>query len=62
MLANEIAKCCMTTTDKPFGVNRTFIPSFKDPPHDEYIDAIIQGGIKIVETAGRNPEKHSCLN
>ena len=45
-------------TDKPFGVNLTFIPSFKDPPYDEYIDAIIQGGIKIVETAGRNPEKY----
>ena len=56
-LANEIAKC-HDMTDKPFGVNLTFIPSFKDPPYDEYIDAIIQGGIKIVETAGRNPEKY----
>ena len=43
-------------TDKPFGVNLTFIP-FKDPPYDEYIDAIVQGGIKIAENAGRNPEK-----
>ena len=56
-LANEIAKC-HDMTDKPFGVNLTFIPSFKDPPYDEYIDAIIQGDIKIVETAGRNPEKY----
>ena len=56
-LANEITKC-HDMTDKPFGVNLTFIPSFKDPPYDEYIDAIIQGGIKIVETAGRNPEKY----
>lgn len=56
-LAKEIAKC-HEMTDKPFGVNLTFIPSFKDPPYDEYIDAIIQGGIKIVETAGRNPEKY----
>ena len=45
-------------TDKPFGVNLTFIPSFKNPPYDEYIDAIIQGGIRIVETAGRNPEQY----
>jgi len=56
-LAKEIARC-HEMTDKPFGVNLTFIPSFKDPPYDEYIDAIIQGGIKIVETAGRNPEKY----
>ena len=56
-LAKEIARC-HEMTDKPFGVNLTFIPSFKDPPYDEYIDAIIQGRIKIVETAGRNPEKY----
>ena len=56
-LANEIEKC-HGMTDKPFGVNLTFIPSFKDPPYDEYIDAIVQGGIKIVETAGRSPEKY----
>ena len=56
-LAKEIERC-HEMTDKPFGVNLTFIPSFKDPPYDEYIDAIIQGGIKIVETAGRNPEKY----
>ncbi len=56
-LAKEIARC-HEMTDKPFGVNLTFIPSFKDPPYDEYIDAIIQGGINIVETAGRNPEKY----
>ena len=56
-LANEIARC-HEMTDKPFGVNLTFIPSFKNPPYDEYIDAIIQGGIRIVETAGRNPEQY----
>ena len=56
-LADEIQKC-HDMTDKPFGVNLTFIPSFKDPPYDEYIDAIVQGGIKIVETAGGNPEKY----
>jgi len=56
-LAKEIARC-HEMTDKPFGVNLTFIPSFKNPPYDEYIDAIIQGGIRIVETAGRNPEQY----
>jgi len=56
-LANEIEKC-HGMTNKPFGVNLTFIPSFKDPPYDEYIEAIVQGGIKIVETAGRSPEKY----
>ena len=42
-------------TDKPFGVNLTFLPAFAAPPYPEYIDAIIEGGVKIVETAGRNP-------
>ena len=56
-LANEIARC-HEMTDKPFGVNLTFLPSFISPPYPEYIDAIIDGGIKIVETAGRNPQEH----
>ncbi|MEH6527069.1 MAG: nitronate monooxygenase family protein [Sneathiella sp.] len=56
-LAKEIAKC-NDMTDKPFGVNLTFLPSFTSPPYPEYIDAIIQGGVKIVETAGRSPEKY----
>ncbi|TSH94234.1 nitronate monooxygenase [Verticiella sediminum] len=56
-LAKEIARC-REMTDKPFGVNLTFLPSFKMPPYPEYIDAIIQGGVRIVETAGRNPEAH----
>ncbi len=56
-LANEIAKC-HDLTDKPFGVNLTFLPAFTAPPYPEYIDAIIAGGIKVVETAGRNPQEH----
>lgn len=60
LLANEIAKC-HEMTDKPFGVNLTFLPAFTAPPYPEYIDAIIQGGIKIVETAGRNPQKYMPL-
>ena len=45
-------------TDQPFGVNLTIFPTLKPVPYDEYRDAIISGGIKIVETAGRNPEPH----
>jgi len=54
-LAKEIVRC-HEMTDKPFGVNLTFLPSFTAPPYPEYIKAIINGGIKIVETAGRSPE------
>ena len=56
-LASEIARC-HEMTDKPFGVNLTFLPAFAMPPYPEYIDAIIFGGVKIVETAGRNPQEH----
>ncbi|MFC4260801.1 NAD(P)H-dependent flavin oxidoreductase [Marinobacter lacisalsi] len=56
-LAKEIARC-KELTDKPFGVNLTFLPSFQEPPYPEYIQAIIDGGVKIVETAGRSPEKY----
>jgi len=56
-LANEIARC-REMTDKPFGVNLTFLPSFATPPYPEYIQAIIEGGVRAVETAGRNPEKY----
>src|SRR5258708_4518776 len=57
LLAKEIAKC-HELTDKPFGVNLTFLPSFSAPPYLEYIAAIKEGGIKIVETAGRSPEQY----
>src|SRR5213593_2520989 len=57
LLAKEIAKC-REMTDKPFGVNLTFLPTFAKPPYPEYIRAIIEGGVKVVETAGRNPEPH----
>lgn len=54
-LANEIAKC-RDMTDKPFGVNLTFLPSLSQPDYPGLVKAIIDGGVKIVETAGRNPE------
>ena len=45
-------------TDKPFGVNLTLLPSINPIPYDEYREAIIVSGIKIVETAGRAPTDH----
>ena len=56
-LAKEIARC-KEMTDKPFGVNLTFLPAFNAPDYPGYIKAIIQGGVKIVETAGRSPEAY----
>ena len=57
LLAKEIARC-REMTDQPFGVNLTFLPTFSAPPYPEYIDAIKQGGVRIVETAGRNPQPY----
>jgi nitronate monooxygenase len=55
-LAAEIARC-REMTDKPFGVNLTFLPSVTPPDYPGYVRAIIEGGVKIVETAGNNPAK-----
>jgi nitronate monooxygenase len=55
-LAAEIARC-RTMTDKPFGVNLTFLPSVTPPDYPGLIQAIIDGGVKVVETAGNNPAK-----
>jgi nitronate monooxygenase len=57
LLAKEIAKC-RDMTDKPIGVNLTFLPAFTTPPYPEYIAAIREGGVRIVETAGRSPEQY----
>ena len=56
-LANEIARC-KDMTDKPIGVNLTFLPGFADPDYPGYIEAIVAQGVKIVETAGRSPEQY----
>ena len=56
LLAQEIARC-RTMTDKPFGVNLTFLPMVNSPDYPGYIRAIIDGGVKAVETAGNNPQK-----
>ena len=56
-LAAEISRC-REMTDKPFGVNLTFLPALASPDYPGYIDAIIDGGVRIVETAGRNPQQY----
>ncbi len=55
-LAREIARC-RKMTDKPFGVNLTFLPIISQPDYPGYVKAIIDGGVKIVETAGNNPQR-----
>jgi nitronate monooxygenase len=55
-LASEIRRC-RDMTDKPFGVNLTFLPVIAQPDYPGYIRAIVEGGVKIVETAGNNPQK-----
>ncbi|WP_114520957.1 nitronate monooxygenase family protein [Altererythrobacter sp. ZODW24] len=53
-LANEIARC-KDMTDKPFGVNITILPTLTPPDYPGIVQAVIDGGVKVVETAGRNP-------
>ena len=54
-LAAEIEKC-KNMTDKPFGVNLTILPMVNTPDYPGYVKAIVEGGVKIVETAGRSPQ------
>ena len=56
-LVKEVNRC-REMTDKPFGVNLTILPTLKETPYDEYRQAIVESGVKIVETAGYNPEPH----
>ena len=56
-LAAEITRC-HNMTDRPFGVNLTFLPTLTAPNYSGYIDAIIDSDVRIVETAGRNPQKY----
>ena len=56
-LTKEIARC-RELTDQPFGVNMTILPAITPPPYAEYRQAIVESGVKIVETAGSNPKEH----
>src|SRR5690242_14162094 len=53
-LTKEIARC-REMTNKPFGVNLTFLPAVTPPDYPGFIRAIVESGVKIVETAGNNP-------
>jgi nitronate monooxygenase len=55
-LAKEIARC-RQMTNKPFGVNLTFLPAITPPDYPGFVRTIIEGGVKIVETAGNNPQQ-----
>jgi len=56
-LASEIARC-KDMTDKPFGVNLTFLPILNQPDYPGLVRVIIEGGVKVVETAGNNPSEY----
>jgi len=56
-LRQEIERC-RSMTRKPFGVNLTILPSVNPPPYAQYRQAIIDSGVRIVETAGHNPKEH----
>ena len=56
-LAAEIARC-KEMTDKPIGVNMTFLPTLTPPDYPALFEVIIDGGIKVVETAGNNPAQY----
>jgi NAD(P)H-dependent flavin oxidoreductase YrpB (nitropropane dioxygenase family) len=53
-LAKEIARC-KEMTDKPFGVNLTFLPTVNAPDYPGFVRVIVESGVKVVETAGNNP-------
>lgn len=55
-LVREIARC-RTLTDQPFGVNLTILPTANPPPYEAYLDAALDNGIKVLETAGNNPKE-----
>ena len=56
-LRAEIRKC-RDMTDKPFGVNLTFLPTLRPPDYPTYIDVCAEEGVRFIETAGRNPEPY----
>lgn len=59
-LGEEIQRC-RALTDRPFGVNLTILPSIKPPPYAQYLQALIDSGVRIVETAGNNPKDFIAL-
>ncbi len=58
-LRDEIARC-RALTDRPFGVNLTILPAIAPPPYAQYVDAIVDSGVKVVETAGNSPREFTA--
>lgn len=56
-LADEIRRC-RELTNQPFGVNLTLLPSINPPPYERYLDVVIDGGVRVLETAGHSPKEH----
>src|SRR5476649_425398 len=56
-LGQEIERC-RGMTDKPFGVNLTFLTAVTPPDYPKFVEIIVNSGVKIVETAGNNPQKY----
>lgn len=57
-LRKEIRRCRQLCPDKPFGVNITLLPALVPPDYDSYARVVVEEGVKIVETAGRSPERY----
>jgi NAD(P)H-dependent flavin oxidoreductase YrpB (nitropropane dioxygenase family) len=57
LLRREIDRC-RSLTDKPFAVNLTILPAATPPPYADYLDAILDSGVRIIETAGNSPAKY----
>ncbi|MGB2893001.1 MAG: nitronate monooxygenase family protein [Albidovulum sp.] len=55
-LRAEIARC-REMTDRPFGVNLTILPATNPPPYEDFLDAALESGIRVIETAGRSPKE-----
>ena len=59
-LQDEIEKT-KRLTDKPFAVNITLLPSVREVHHEDYIEASLEAGVRIIETSGRSPEPYMKL-
>ena len=57
LLRREIERC-RSMTDRPFGVNLTILPTLTPPPYADYLDVIIESGVRIIETAGNSPREY----
>ena len=57
LLRREIERC-RSMTDRPFGVNLTILPTLTPPPYGDYLDVIIESGVRIIETAGNSPREY----